>query len=237
MNDSESRGEPRDDYSYEGIGQPSTADASDRPRPRFPTVPSPSRTRRFMAWLGSWRRMWKLPNLDKDAWVREAEQWVNDYTPMNKPELYSVALKYAEQRYEQATQAYESMDKKADDLMRTAGTLSAVLVTLAKLFEMTRPITIVPAVICLVASVILAARVRWPMDFRTPMDTQNLMLVVDNPNVTDKHVVEAVAAASYHAATVGLLVLIRWKATLLERSAGMFCVGLVLLALIPIFGR
>lgn len=223
---------PGEGLDYEGIGRPHIAPpdpSAGGPRPTY----KPGFVDRMSEWLNSW----VMPDLDRNPNVREAEKWVADYNPKQKPELYSIVLKFSEQRYEQTLKIYDSIDKKADDLMRTAGALGAALVAAAKLLDMSQPRAIVPAVGFLVISVIIAARSRWPAESKTPMSARDYFQVADNDNVNDKYVLEAVAAASCHAATVGLLVLIAWKANQLKRSSWAFCIGLAALVFIPIFGR
>jgi hypothetical protein len=179
-----------------------------------------------------WWTWWSPPQFVNHPIFRENEQWALDYMPSDKPEVHSVVLQFAESRYDQICDVFEKLDKKADDLIRTAGAIGAALVAAAKFVEVGRPSLVAPAVACLVLASIVATRARGPALLTLPIHVRDLLKVADLEIVESKGQVEAAAAASLHCAIMGMRTINDWKATQLQRASAFFCGSLVLLLLL-----
>jgi len=178
---------------------------------------------------GWWMSWWAPPPLQDNPEYQAADEWTLDYMPTDK-EVYEPVLHFAERQYDQMVKLAENLDKKADDLMRTAGTIGAALLTAATLLLGSGRATLVlPAVVCLVLVVIAAARIRGPVALTVPMSARDLLNVADHELIRTANQVEGAAAASLNFATVGMKLAVDWKAGQLRRATALFCISLVLL--------
>ena len=85
--------------------------------------------RRVLNWTNSWRRP---PDATRSAGFLETRQWALDYDPPREDEDYSMALGYAEKRYEEMLNLSEVLDKKLDGLARTSLAIGVLIATVAR---------------------------------------------------------------------------------------------------------
>lgn len=199
---------------------------------------------------------WSHPVLSDNIVYQDAEQWIREYMPCGGTEgSYASALKFSKDQYDQSLKLTESLDKKSDDIIRTAGVIAGVVATVAKLSisgnapggltavnlaeaSGSGSTGIAVSVGCLVFSVMIAVRARAPAELSTPMDGRTALAVVEFRRIdpgggpvgmTPIHVVEATTAATYHYATIGMNVINSWKARQLDRASNAFILGIVIL--------
>jgi len=213
--------------SVEGIGRPESGNVGESTRPSaksksWPILPF------WLTWVW-WRTWWFPPIIQDDPLYRETDAWALDYTPSKKDDVHSPVLQFAERRFDQMVKATENVDKKADDLIRTASTIGAALVAATKIFAASNAFLISPTVMFLVLATIVASRARTPMFHSQPHSVRTLINVAALEDIESKVQLECVAAASLLCATIGIRVINNWKATQVARATALFCCALILL--------
>jgi hypothetical protein len=131
----------------------------------------------------------------------------------------------------------EAIERKADDLMRTANTIGAALVAALKLIGVTsspsagltaRGTFLALFVLCQVLAVVVSASTKSSAVRVTPLSVEGLLRIADREGAEHPEGdVKAVTAASIHATIVGESILVSWRARQLRRATVLFCVGLV----------
>ncbi|WP_165227115.1 hypothetical protein [Aquisphaera insulae] len=168
----------------------------------------------------------------------ETRQWALDYIPRREDEIYDLALKYAENRYEEMLKLSEILDKKLDDLARTSLAIGVIIATVARVLGANTPLgrssLLIWAVISFALSVLVAVWSRGPTTYGTPLEIRNLLKVVDEQPDLTRGKAEAVLASSYHTAVIGMYATNEWKARQLWRGTSFLLAGIVLLATILI---
>lgn len=170
------------------------------------------------------------PKFAKSAAYREAESWLQGFKPSDNSEGYDKALQYAWKQYDGATSASETLDKKADNLMRNAGLVAGLLGVAMNALTLQKVIYLVPALITFIASLILSAVACNPTAGATTASVHDLL-----DDVTEGHSSDAWVAASIHCAIVGRTSLNDWKAARIRWATWAFCIAL-LCFLIPLWG-
>jgi hypothetical protein len=181
-------------------------------------------------WLSTW---WHPP--DNLLGLLETEEWVYGYASPREDEdgAYSLAMEYASKRYEEIAKIAEALDRKLDDLGRTALTIGTIVATVARIAGFPGGLMRSPLMIGAIAlsalTVIVGSVSRRPTQSRMPMNPRTLLEVVDLPARLPKSKIEGVAAASYHYALIGMTFVTEWKAKQLKRATWLFCLSLVLI--------
>ena len=189
---------------------------------------------------------WYPPSLDESVVYQRAKDWVEEYRPTASIDaVYAPSLKFAEKRYEQALKLTDGLDRKSDDIVRTAGVIAGVVAAAARISgagvsDMTKiSLYVIVALGVFVLAVLLAVRARAPADLATPMEVKDVLMVAEfqqfDPEAgptgpTTVPMLEAATAASYHLAVIGMDVINDWKARQLGRSSVAFCIGVAILA-------
>jgi hypothetical protein len=203
------------------------------------TTPSSARQHpravRVWNWLDSWRRP---PDPARSAGFLETRQWALDYDPPREDEDYTLALEYAEKRYEEMLNLSEVLDKKLDGLARTSLAIGVLIATVARVLGAETPLGRSPlliwAVISFAVSVLVAIWSRGPTLYGTPLEIRNLLKVMDDHPAMKKPKTEALLASSYHVAVVGTYATNEWKARQLWRATTLLLVGIILLVVMLI---
>jgi hypothetical protein len=130
---------------------------------------------------------------------------------------------------------YEGLDKKLEDLARTSLTIGGIVATLTKAADLGstpwRFWMIVLGIVVTVVTVAVAYLSRRPINTTMSMDARTLLEVADLPKGFPESKVNAVIAASYHVASIGLQPGLVWKTKQLHRLTWLFCASLLLFAL------
>lgn len=165
----------------------------------------------------------------------EAMTWLNRFQPDESLSGFDDALAYAWKKFDQAHSASESLDKKADILMRNAGIVGGLL---GITFNFVKPAgavgldswtatLLIPSLVALLVSLIFAAHAHQPAGHASSATVSDLL-----DDIAAGKGSQAYLAASLHLAIVGRGCLNDWKARHLTISTYSFVVGLMLL-LVP----
>ena len=138
-------------------------------------------------------------------------------------------IEYAWKRFEQVSAASDTLDKKADNLMRNAGLVAGLGgIVMNSSFQMGNKWFIVPSLVAFIASLILAAWACSPTDGATSASIKDVL-----EDVSQGHPLDEWLAGSLHCASVGRAYLNTWKGARIQWATTTFCLGLLLL-LLPI---
>jgi hypothetical protein len=181
--------------------------------------------RSFARWT---RALFVCPPFDQHCDYHDAKEWLGKFAPVLDREGYDKALEYAWKRYEQAGSASETLDKKADNLLRNAGLVAGLLGIGINAFRIDTPALLVPSLILFTASMFFGAIACNPAAGATSASVQDLL-----DDITAGHTSDAWVAASIHLAIVGRTCGNEWKAQRIRWSTAAFCLGL-LAFLLPI---
>lgn len=171
-----------------------------------------------------WARVRKYcvcPSFDQDKAYLEALAWLRAFAPSSDVQGYDKALSYALRRYDQVSSASETLDKKADNLMRNAGLVAGLLGLAINTIKIEYPASLIPSLVAFTASLVLAALACNPTGGATSASVAD---VIDD--ITAGHPSEAWIAASVHCAIVGRNALNNWKADRIRWATYAFCAGL-----------
>jgi len=212
------------------IGCPGCWRVVNMPSSITPTAPPAWWVTRAWDWVDSWRRP---PDPAKSAGFLETRQWALDYNPPREGEDYTLALEYAEKRYEEMLNLSEVLDKKLEGLARTSLAIGVLIATVARALGSNTPLGRSPlliwAVISFALSVLIAIWSRGPTIYGTPLEIRDLLKVMDDHPELTKNKTEAVLASSYHVAVVGTYATNEWKAGQLWRATTLLLAGIVFL--------
>lgn len=185
--------------------------------------------------IGTWwipGREWIFaPSAEADANFQNAVAWAREFTPEADKQSYSTALDHAHRKYALSVDHFDAIDKKTDELMKTAVTLTTLLVAAAKALEIELTWWFYAAFACFLGAIVLAVITRRPTLPETPGNVREVLSFVDDFRIHDHFQIEALLAASFHCAVVGTQPLIRWKAQQLVRATSLFVLSVLLLPL------
>ena len=191
---------------------------------RLPTIA------RVRIWGASWRRP---PDPKVSAGFLDTQQWALDYNPTRDSDGYSLALEYAEKRYDEMRELSDVLDKKLDDIARTSLAVGVLIATAAKVMESASTFGRSPllpwAVSFFALSMLVAVWSRSPTLYGTPMEIRDLLKVMDDHPELPQGKMEAVVASSYQVAVIASAATSEWKARQLWRATFLPLVGIVLL--------
>lgn len=176
------------------------------------------------------RSLWKPPEYTQSSGYKAAENWLNELTAPEKTEGFDKALEYAWKRYDQVQSASETLDKKADNLMRNAGLVAGLLGLVMNSFKNVDARLLVPSLVAFILSLIFSVIACNPTGGATSASVDD---VIDD--IRKGHTSDFWIAASLHLAVVGRMCLNNWKADRIRWSTTLFCAGLIFLAL-PVLG-
>ena len=81
-------------------------------------------------------KVWLIsPTLEDDDNYQKTLNWAREFSPEPEKEAYTVALEFAKRKFELAVGHMDTLDKKADDLIRTSVTVAALLVGAIKALQ------------------------------------------------------------------------------------------------------
>lgn len=148
-----------------------------------------NRSRRyFNIIVGFFVSMWHPPDLDAMLEINEnqdliaAYNWAADYAPSRNGSVYEAVLKYAEKYYGEVVDTSDTLDKKADDLMRISGTVAAALAAAGRIESLKvafGSLYVVIAIVCLVVAMVICALARRPVRKAVPMTIKAAMEVAE----------------------------------------------------------
>lgn len=132
------------------------------------------------------RRWWLGPNFRQVAEIpelAEARQWAVRYLPLRDDPIYGVVQNLAERSYQELVGLADNLDRKADDLMKTAAALAAALAAAGRIVGasalLEHPRLILASVGCLVATLLLCARIRTPSDKARTLSIRSALTIAD----------------------------------------------------------
>lgn len=182
-----------------------------------------------MKWLIPSKEWLLPPDLEQDAPYRDAVGWAREFTPEADKDSYSVAYEYAKRKFDQSVAHFDALDKKADELMRTAATIAALLVAAIKALDVNVTGWMIAAFALFLLTIILAAITRRPTLQATPGSVREVLDFVDDFRIHDRHQIEALVAASLRCAIVGTQPAIKWKSNQISRATALFVLAVLLL--------
>lgn len=168
------------------------------------------------------------PPHSQDVAYQSATAWLKKLNPKADAQGYDKALTYAWRRFDQVNSASETLDKKADNIMRNAGLVAGLLGLAINTIKISYPQLLIPSLVAFTASLIIAALACNPTGGATSASVAD---VIDD--VADGHTSDAWMAASVHCAIVGRNALNNWKADRIRWATYAFCIGLALF-LVPV---
>lgn len=190
------------------------------------------------AWLSTW-----LYPPRRVSGADETVRWARSYPALRddggaEDGVYSLARKYAKERYEELVKLSESLDAKLESLARTALALGAITATAVRVAGIDTAYLhsprLVIGTIFWVLTVLIAALSRRPNERWEPMSSRSLLEVADLTPKLPKSRIDGALAASYHVATSSLDATADWKSRQLARATWLFCLGLSLFASLAI---
>lgn len=201
---------------------------------------------RFVAWLAvlvwqgiawTFRTIWRYvvmgtvylfvpPSYVHDSSYKGSEAWLRQFKPNPQTEGYDKALEYAWKKFDHASAASDTLDKKADNLMRNAGLVAGLLGLALNTLKLGEPHLLVPSLVAFTISLIFAALACNPTGGATSASVHDVL-----DDIGAGHSSDAWLAASIHCAIVGRSSLNNWKAKRIRWATAAFCIGLVLLLL------
>lgn len=182
-----------------------------------------------MKWLIPSREWLLAPALADDVAYQQAVAWAREFTPEPGKDSYSVAFEHAKRKYDENVAHFDALDKKADELMRTAVTIAALLVGAIKALDVTVTPWLIGAFLAFLGTIIVSAIARRPTPQATPGSVQEVLRFVEDFRIQDRHQIEALVAASLRCAIVGTQLAIRWKSDQVSRATALFVTGVLLL--------
>lgn len=182
------------------------------------------------SWI--WLRSWVVaPSPQFDSETITASQWALGYAPHGSEEVYSRIAEFSEHRYTHLVDTYDSLDRKADELVRLTTTISGAILTAAatKYVAFHRPWVAYIALAPTVLSVFTAMMARTPGGVATPIAPRDLLAVADLDVKPKPHQIESVIAASLHVAILGMRTVTTWKAKQVRRATIAFLLAFIFL--------
>lgn len=180
----------------------------------------------FLAWL---RHTFWQPDFTRSREYQEARNWLNcQFQPLSDEPTYESALEYAWKKYDEVLDGAQTLDKKADNLMRNAGLVAGLIGIAINTLKIPVPELLFPSLICFVISLALAALACNPAPTSTPTSVEDLL-----EDISAGHRTVPWMAASLHIAITGRGAVNTWKAARIRWATGTFCAGL-LLFLLPV---
>jgi len=157
---------------------------------------------------------------------QEQEAWVGSYRPPAEARG-EFALDHARRVYDEFLPRSDVLDGKAADLLRAAGLLATLLIGFARYAEIS-VWSMVWSLVCFLLTMIVATIARTPM--RRPAQA-SIRVVLESAHLTDNPT--AWLAASLHRTVQQHRVVLDWKARRIYIASWLFCLGVLLLAVIP----
>ena len=139
-----------------------------------------------------------------------------------------MALDHAKRKYDQTVTHFDAIDKKADDLMKSAVTIAALLVGAIKALGVDVTGWLICSFLAFLSTIILAAIARRPTLQATPGSVHEILGFVEDFRIRDRHQIEALVAASLRCAIVGTQLSIQWKSDQVSRATVLFVIGVLL---------
>ena len=178
-----------------------------------------------------WKWFAVCPPYDKDAAYEAANAWLrNDFKPNSEIQGYDKALAYAWRRFDQGSSASETLDRKADNIMRNAGLIGGLLGLAMNTLKMGEPRLLIPSLVAFIVSLMFAAVACSPTGSAATASVEDAI-----SDIGAGHSSDAWIAASLHCAVVGRDAVNNWKAKRIRWATYALCAGLVLF-LLPIVG-
>lgn len=132
------------------------------------------------------RRWWSGPDLRRVAEIpelAEARRWAVRYIPLRDDPIYGVVQGLAERSYQELVALADNLDRKADDLMKTSAALAAALAAAGRIAGasalLEHPRLILASVGCLVATLLLCARIRTPSNKAAALSIRSVLAIAD----------------------------------------------------------
>jgi len=169
--------------------------------------------------------------------VQKEKAWASAYEPQGGRH-YEDAKDYALWRYELAQSHWDDLDKKADDIAKYAalvvtavGAVGTVAVSQLCHLQAQSILWLLPSVGMSVIAFALAIIARSPTLLPIPGNAHLLLGFAEDPRIADAGQMMALVAASLHAATVGLRVVVKEKARRVTLAAWALLFSLALLTI------
>lgn len=172
-----------------------------------------------MAFKNNWFDLSSPKPPYSEKWMA-ARAWYQDFRPDPEKD-YSISLEEARSRYAELVEESEKKDQKAQWLFKAGFTASAGAIAILVPWNLS-PAVMVPTLVFLVASMMLAIRTTTPAIRPTPLTVKNVL-------EAEEHDLNPAArlAASYYLATEGVKSCNFWKSRMVRRAA----IALVLAAM------
>ena len=127
------------------------------------------------------------PTIETDTRFQEASNWAREFMPETDKESYCTALDHAHRKYKLTVDHFDAIDRKTDDLMKTAVTLTALLVGAVKALELELTDWFYVTFACFIASIVLAIISRRPTLPETPGSVREVLSFVEDFRIQDHY--------------------------------------------------
>lgn len=187
-----------------------------------------------IAWLWPSPPAWRA---DRD--FRSAHEWAQRVAE-KKTTASLTAYEHARDRYDRIQAIIDGLDDKADRLLAYASSAAGLLGGGTALGAITfaSPVQVAfalgPATLSLVYAAALALRARMPLSMPGPAGVRTLVETGAEEDAPSEARCRAIAASRLHAACVGTLPIVRWKAETLQRATKSLIAALGLLFVCPV---
>jgi hypothetical protein len=177
-----------------------------------------------------WRRcrlVFIAPRYTDTPEYENATKWLGEFKPIDS-DGYVKGLEYAWKMFEKIASAGDALDRKADNIIKSAGLIAGLLGLAINTLRVGEPTAFAPALIAFVVSLLFAAVACSPTANAASAGVNDLL-----DDITDGKHKDAFVAASIHCAIAGCSAVNDWKARRIRWSTTAFVIGLCLL-LLPI---
>ena len=175
------------------------------------------------------RDFFTAPKYTETKEYKAAADWLKSFEAEDSTE-YDKAIDYAWKMFEQVSTTSETLDRKAENLMRLVGLVGGLLALAVNTFEVALSRMITLPLLVLICSLFFALQAYTPAARAVPARASDLLDDLTKRGKGNRDI-DAYLAGSIHCATAGIQGINRWKANKLWWSAWMFLIGLVLLAI------
>ena len=160
------------------------------------------------------------PDLVHDATYQEHAKWAKNYKPA-PDESDELVLDHARRVYDECVMANQRLDKKAEDILKTAGVLVTILLATAGASSAFTPCWIIPSLICFLLAMVLSIVSRQPKPRSSLSSIRQTIERLPSENR------QLYMAVSLHWAVEKLSRSIGWKAQALRRASWCLCLGVL----------
>lgn len=173
--------------------------------------------RSIFAWIG---RPFRAPLFKEDPTYSAEWEWTKNYKPV-KETPGEFVLEQAQQRVADSVATENNLNVFGDLLLRSAGTLSTILIAAVGACDLEFGWPVRVAVSCFLSAMVLVLWSRVQLECPVNPRIRDILESVD----ADENAAKASLAASLHARVEGMKIVNGWRAARLQLARFMLCLG------------